>query len=41
MICPFRIRGHSTAIGSLTFMIMSALAQTASAVGRICAPTAV
>ena len=39
-ICPARIRPYSSAIGSLTFMIMSAEAQTSSAVGRIVAPAA-
>jgi hypothetical protein len=38
MVCPFRIRFHSTSIGSFTFMIMSACFQTASAFGAIDAP---
>ena len=40
MTNPGRIRGHSTAIGSFTLMIMSACAQTASAVAPIVAPAA-
>jgi hypothetical protein len=38
MTWSFRIRGHSAAIGSFTFMIMSARCQTSSAVPSICAP---
>jgi hypothetical protein len=41
IVWPFRIRGHSTLMGSFTLMIISAAAHTSSAVGRICAPTAV
>ena len=37
---PLRMRGHSTAMGSFTLMIMSASFQTSSAVLRILAPTA-
>jgi hypothetical protein len=35
------MRGYSTAMGSLTFMIISARRQTSSTSSRICAPTAV
>ena len=38
--CPLRIRDHSGSIGSFTFMIISAFAQTASAEGAISAPAA-
>jgi hypothetical protein len=41
MVCPFSMRGHSTAIGSFTLMIMSAPFHVASAFGAIFAPTAV
>ncbi len=34
------MRGHSTSIGSFTFMIISARCHTSSAVARICAPAA-
>src|SRR5512134_3963978 len=40
MSWPCFIRGHSTAIGSFTLKIISALAHTSSAVGRIVAPAA-
>src|SRR6185312_10888329 len=38
IVCPFRIRFHSTSIGSFTFIIMSACFQTESASGAIDAP---
>ena len=41
IVWPFRIIGHSGAIGSFTFMIMSASAHTAAASGAIFAPTSV
>jgi hypothetical protein len=41
IVCPFRIIGHSTAIGSFTFMIISDWAHTADASGAIFAPTLV
>jgi hypothetical protein len=41
MVWPFRIIGHSDAIGSYTFMIISESAHTVAASGAIFAPTAV
>src|SRR3989338_145393 len=40
MTWPGRMRGHSGSIGSFTFTIRSALAQTVAASGAICAPAA-
>ena len=39
-VWPSRIRWYSSAIGSLTLRIRSPVAQTSSAVARICAPAA-